>query len=165
MALVLSYAGIALVAMQDVRPGQDGLALGVGLVFASTLTYSIYLVGAGQAIARIGALRFTAYAMTVACVAVLIQFVLTHPMAALRQSDRVYALSFAMAIFSTVLPVFLLSAGIRMIGSGHASMMGAIGPVSTIFLAYVFLGEAISASQIAGSLLVLAGVLMIGLKR
>jgi drug/metabolite transporter (DMT)-like permease len=165
MALVLSYAGIALVVMQDVHPGQDGLALGVGLVFASTLTYSIYLVGAGRAIARIGALRFTAYAMIVACVAVLIQFVLTHPMAALRQTDRVYALSFAMAIFSTVLPVFLLSAGIRRIGSGHASMVGAIGPVSTIFLAYVFLGEAISASQIAGSLLVLAGVLMIGLKR
>lgn len=164
MALVLSYVGIALVAMQDVRPGQDGLALGVGLVFASTLTYSIYLVGAGQAIARIGASRFTAYAMTVACVAVLIQFALTHPMAALRQTDRVYVLSFAMAIFSTVLPVFLLSAGIRRIGSGHASMVGAIGPVSTIFLAYAFLGEAISVSQIAGSLLVLAGVLMIGLK-
>lgn len=165
MALVLSYAGIALVAVQDVSPDQDGLALGVGLVFASTLTYSIYLIGAGRVIARIGSLRFTAYAMIVACVAVLIQFVLTHPMAALRQTDRVYALSFAMAIFSTVLPVFLLSAGIRMIGSGHASMMGTIGPVSTIFLAYVFLGEAISASQIAGSLLVLAGVLMIGLKR
>lgn len=141
------------------------LAWGVALVFASTLTYSIYLIWAGRAIARIGALRFTAYAMTVASVAVLIQFALTHPLADLHQSSRVYALSIAMAIFSTVLPVFLLSAGIRMIGSGHASMVGAIGPVSTIALAYVFLGEAISLAQIAGSLLVLAGVLVIGLKR
>ncbi len=165
VALLLSYAGIALVVMQDVRIGQNGLALGVGLVFASTLTYSIYLVGAGQAIARIGALRFTAYAMTVACAAVLIQFALTHPMADLRQPDRVYALSITMAIFSTVLPVFLLSAGIRMIGSGRASMVGSVGPVSTIFLGYLFLGEAISPAQIAGSLLVLTGVLIIGLKR
>lgn len=164
MALVLSYAGIALVAMHDVILSQSGIALGVGLVFASTLTYSIYLVGAGQVIARIGALRFTAYAMTVACLAVLFQFVMTHPMADLRQSDRVYALSIAMAIFSTVLPVFLLSAGIRMIGSGHASMVGSIGPVSTIFMAYVFLGETISPVQVAGSMLVLIGVLIIGLK-
>ncbi|MBZ0105175.1 MAG: DMT family transporter [Sulfuricella denitrificans] len=165
MALVLSYAGIALVAMQDINLGQNGLLLGVGLVFASTLTYSIYLVGAGYTIARIGALRFTAYAMTVACLAVLIQFFMTHPVADLRQSDRVYALSIAMAIFSTVLPVFLLSAGIRMIGSGRASMAGSIGPVSTILLAYIYLGETISPAQIAGSLLVLAGVLIIGLKR
>lgn len=164
-ALLLSYTGIALVVLQDVHISQDGLVLGVGLVFASTLTYSVYLVGAGQAIVRIGALRFTAYAMTVACVAVLIQFALTHPLADLRQPDRVYALSIAMAIFSTVLPVFLLSAGIRMIGSGRASMVGAVGPVSTIFLAWAFLGEAISLSQIAGSFLVLAGVLVIGLKR
>jgi drug/metabolite transporter (DMT)-like permease len=166
-ALILSYAGIALVVMQDVQFGQGGdkLAWGVALVFASTLTYSIYLIWAGRAIARIGALRFTAYAMTVASAAVLIHFALTHPLADLHQSSRVYALSIAMAIFSTVLPVFLLSAGIRMIGSGHASMVGAIGPVSTIALAYVFLGEAISLAQIAGSLLVLAGVMVIGLKR
>jgi drug/metabolite transporter (DMT)-like permease len=89
----------------------------------------------------------------------------THPLSDLQQTERVYALSIAMAIFSTVLPVFLLAAGIRMIGSGRASMVGAIGPVSTIFMAYMFLGESISAPQIAGSLLVLAGVLIIGVKR
>jgi drug/metabolite transporter (DMT)-like permease len=170
MALLLSYAGIGLVVMHDLHfngsaPGQSGLVLGIVLVFASTLTYSIYLIGAGQLIARIGALRFTAYAMTVACLAVLIQFAVTHPLSDLQQTERVYALSIAMAIFSTVLPVFLLAAGIRMIGSGRASMVGAIGPISTIFMAYMFLGESISAPQLAGSLLVLAGVLIIGLKR
>lgn len=167
LALLLSYAGIALAVMPDVHSGQGGdrLAWGVALVFASTFTYSIYLIGAGHAIARIGAQRFTAYAMTVACAAVLGQFALTHPLADLQQSGRVYALSFAMAVFSTVLPVFLLSAGIRRIGSGRASLVGAIGPVSTIALAYVFLGEAITPAQIAGSLLVLAGVGVIGYKR
>ena len=170
MALLVSYAGISLVVMHDFHLGggtlgQSGLALGIALVFASTLTYSVYLIGAGQLIARIGALRFTAYAMTVACFAVLAQFALTHPLSDLRQSERVYALSISMAVFSTVLPVFLLSAAIRMIGSGRASMVGSIGPVSTIFMAYVFLGEAITMAQIGGSLLVLAGVLLIGMKR
>ncbi|MDP2830019.1 MAG: DMT family transporter [Sulfuricellaceae bacterium] len=165
IALALSYAGIALVVMQDVSTTQDGLAWGVLLVFASTCTYAIYLIGAGQAIARIGAMRFTAYAMTVACVAVLIQFALTRPLADLQQTQRVYTLSIAMAVFSTVLPVFLLSAGIRRIGASHASMVGAIGPVSTIFMAYVFLGEMVTPAQIVGSLLVLAGVMVISLRR
>jgi drug/metabolite transporter (DMT)-like permease len=68
-----------------------------------------------------------------------------------------------MAIFSTLLPVFLLSHAIRRIGSGSTSLIGSIGPVSTIFMAYVFLQESVSSLQVAGSALVLAGVLVVSL--
>jgi drug/metabolite transporter (DMT)-like permease len=70
-----------------------------------------------------------------------------------------------MALFSTVLPAFMIAAAMRRIGSVHTSMIGSIGPVSTIYLAYVFLGERLSLVQITGSILVLAGVLMISLKK
>jgi drug/metabolite transporter (DMT)-like permease len=163
VAMVLSYAGIALVFLHDIGTKEGGIVLGSSLVFASTLSYSIYLVGAGHAIARIGTMRFTAYAMVVASTASLLQFVVMRPMSALDLPVRVYELSIAMAIFSTVLPVFLLSFAIRRIGSGSASLIGSIGPVSTIYLAYVFLHERISLLQIAGSILVLAGVLVISL--
>jgi len=98
--------------------------------------------GAGHAIARIGATRFTAYAMVVASAASLLQFGVTHPLSALDLPLRVYELSIAMAIFSTVLPVFLLSYAIKRIGSGNSSLIGSIGPVATIALAYVFLASA-----------------------
>jgi drug/metabolite transporter (DMT)-like permease len=163
-AMVLCYAGIALVFLHDFGMKQGGsVVLGASLVFASTLSYSIYLVGAGHAIARIGAMRFTAYAMVVASAASLLQFVVMRPLSALDLPLRVYELSIAMAIFSTVLPVFLLSFAIRRIGSGSASLIGTIGPVSTIFMAYVFLNESISLLQIAGSTLVLGGVLIISM--
>lgn len=163
-AMALCYAGIALVFLHDVGMKQGGsVVLGASLVFASTLSYSIYLVGAGHAIARIGAMRFTAYAMVVASAASLLQFVVIHPLSALDLPLRVYELSIAMAIFSTVLPVFLLSFAISRIGSGSASLIGTIGPVSTIFMAYVFLNESISLLQIAGSTLVLGGVLIISM--
>ncbi|KAF0201925.1 MAG: hypothetical protein FD173_2058 [Gallionellaceae bacterium] len=162
-AMVLSYAGIALVFLHDVGVNEGSVVLGSALVFASTLSYSIYLVGAGHAIARIGSMRFTAYAMVVASAASLLQFGVMRPLSALDLPLRVYELSLAMAIFSTVLPVFLLSFAIRRIGSGSASLIGSIGPVSTIYMAYVFLGERISLLQIAGSALVLAGVLVISL--
>jgi drug/metabolite transporter (DMT)-like permease len=125
----------------------------------------VYLVGAGHSIARIGATRFTAYVLTVACVACLLQFAVTHSLADLDLPLRVYGLSAAMAVFSTVLPAFLLAAAMHRIGSMHTSMIGSIGPVSTIYLAYVFLGEQVSLMQISGSILVLAGVLMISLKK
>ena len=164
-ALVLSYAGIVLVFMQDVRTPQDGLVLGAALVFASTLTYSIYLIGAGHTIARIGAMRFTAYAMVVASMATFLQFALTHPASALALPSRVYELGFTMAIVSTVLPVFMLSSGIRLIGAGRTALVGSIGPVATILMAHTLLGEALSIQQIGGSALVLVGVLLISLQR
>lgn len=161
-AMVLSYAGIALVFLHDVGMNQGSDVLkGAALVFASTLSYSIYLVGAGHAIARIGAIRFTAYAMMVASIACVLQFLMMRPMNALDLPVRVYELAITMAIFSTVLPVFLLSFAIRRIGSGSTSLIGSIGPVSTIYMAFVFLGEHISMLQIAGSALVLCGVLII----
>ena len=164
LALLISYAGIALVYLHDMKVLQHDALSGSVLVFASALAYAIYLVGAGHTIARIGATRFTAYVLTVACIACLVQFAVTHSVGELNLSFRVYGLGVAMAVFSTVLPAFLLAAAMRRIGSMHTSMIGSIGPVSTIFLAYVFLGEQVSPMQIMGSMLVLAGVLMISLK-
>ncbi|MCX7192108.1 MAG: DMT family transporter [Proteobacteria bacterium] len=166
IAMALSYAGIALVFLHDVGMKQGGsVVLGSVLVFLSTLSYSSYLVGVGHAVKRIGTTRFTAYAMVVASAASLMQFVALRPMSALDLPLSVYELSVAMAIFSTVLPVFMLSYAIQRIGSGSASLIGSIGPVSTIYMAYLFLNERISLLQIAGSMLVLAGVLIISLNR
>ncbi len=162
-AMAVCYAGIALVFFHDVGTLQGGIVVGASLVFASTLSYSVYLVGAGHAIARIGTARFTAYAMIVATSASVLQFAFTHPLQALEVPARVVELALAMAIFSTLLPVFLLSHAIRRIGSGSTSLIGSIGPVSTLFMAYVFLQERLSVSQVAGSALVLAGVILVGL--
>jgi drug/metabolite transporter (DMT)-like permease len=160
-AMVLSYAGILLVFLHDSGSAQPNVVLGAALVFGGTLAYSVYLVGAGHAIGRLGALRFTAYASIVASAASLLQFAATRAPAALHVSARAFALAFAMAILSTVLPVFLLSLAIRRIGPARASLVGSVGPVSTILLAWLFLQEGISLLQIGGSALVLAGVLLI----
>ena len=163
-SIALSYAGIALVFFKAVGSGGDP-SLGTLLVFGSALSYALYLVGAGQVMARIGMTRFTSYASLVSCFAILIQFAATRPLAALDLPLRVYGIALGMALFSTVAPFFLLSAGIRLIGAGRAALVGSLGPVATIGLAHIFLGEAFTAWQAAGSLLVLAGVLSISLGR
>jgi drug/metabolite transporter (DMT)-like permease len=70
-----------------------------------------------------------------------------------------------MALISTVLPAFMLAEAMKRIGSSYTAMVGSIGPISTIYLAYIFLGEQLSLIQICGSILVLVGVLMVSLKK
>lgn len=164
IALALSYAGIAVVFYDELHIQAEHLFLGAGLVFTSTLTYSFYLLGTGEFVHKIGASRFTAYAMLVASMAVFIQFALTQPLQALQLPMVVYQYSLIMAIVSTVLPVFMLSAAIRIIGSGHTSMVGALGPVVTLFLANVFLGESLTNLQITGAGLVMLGVFSLMIK-
>ncbi|MDR3392590.1 MAG: DMT family transporter [Sulfuriferula sp.] len=165
IALVVSYSGIALVFAHNMAQPSSNMLLGAGLVFASTLSYSIYLVGASHAINKIGTIRFTALAMIVASAITLTHFAATHDLGALRLPVRIYMLSAAMAVFSTILPVFMLSAAIRLINPGRTALIGSAGPIATIFMAYLFLNETIGALQIIGSVLVLSGVLLISWKR
>jgi drug/metabolite transporter (DMT)-like permease len=65
---------------------------------------------------------------------------------------------------ATVIPSFLISGGLKRIGSNNVAIISSIGPVSTIVQAHYLLGEKIVAEQIAGTLLVIAGVLLIGWK-
>lgn len=164
LALALSYAGIVLIAMHDISfSSTSSTVLGAGFILLSAFTYACYLVGSGSVLHKIGTQRFTAYTMVVACIACVIHFALSHPMSSLELPMSVYQLGLGMAIVSTILPVILLNAGIRRVGSNKASLIASIGPVSTILLAALFLGEPVTFYQMIGTALVLAGVLSISI--
>jgi len=76
--------------------------------------------------------------------------------------NRLWAYSLLLAIIATVIPSFLISAGMKKIGSNNVAIISSIGPVSTIVQAHFILGEKMFAAQIAGTVLVIAGVLLIG---
>ncbi len=119
------------------------------------------LVGSGQMVARIGAVRLTAYASLVACVLCIAQFLLLRPLHGLLLPTPVYALSLLNGTVCTALPVLATMLALRRIGSGLAAQIGMLGPVSTIVLSVLLLGEAMGPWQIAGTLLVLGGVLLV----
>ena len=125
-ALLLSYAGIAFVFWHDVRftGNADATLTGGGLVFASAILYALYLVQAGGVIARLGSTRFIAWAMLASTVFIVAQFLLTRPLAALAVPRSIHALAIAMAIFSTVLPTWLIAESIRRMGANAASLVG-----------------------------------------
>jgi drug/metabolite transporter (DMT)-like permease len=158
LPLALCYAGIALAVSHDFHIGGSDVAMGCALVFASSLSYAVYLMWSGEVVKRLGSTRVTALATGVACILSISQFWVMRPLSNLAQPWQVHALSMAMAIFSTVLPIWLVSEAIRRLGAGPASMVGTLGPVFTILLAALLLGEPVSAMQMAGAALVIFGV-------
>ncbi len=159
-AMAVCYAGIALCLIHDVRAsGNLGLtALGSALSFLSALCYAVYLILSNRLIARIGSLRFTAYAMTVSCVAVIVHFLLTHPLSALDLPWQVLTYGAIMALLCTVLPVFMVSEANRRIGPAQVGILSSLGPVATLALGFILLAESITLAQVAGMALVLGGV-------
>jgi drug/metabolite transporter (DMT)-like permease len=164
-ALALSYGGIAVAFASDLHLATDrgALLLGSGLVFGSAVANALYLLASGPTIARIGTRRAAAYAMLISTGFVLAQFAATQPLAALRQPWPIYGLALAMAVFSTVLPGVLLAESIKRIGAGQVALIGSAGPIITIYLGVVVLGEPATAAQLLGAALVLTGVLMVTL--
>ena len=159
-ALALCYAGIALAVAHDLRltgTAQD-LALGGSLVFGSALSYALYLLGSGRVVGRLGAVRVTAFASLIACGLGIGQFLLLRPLAALVQPGPVYALALAMALFSTVLPVWAVAEAIRRLGPGPVALTGSLGPVVTLLLAWFLLDETLGIAQLIGAALVIMGV-------
>lgn len=161
-ALGLCYLGIALALGHDLSiSGEFGdVLLGSAFVFGSALAYALYLMGNGQVVGRLGSMRVTALASTFACVYAIAQFLAIRPLSALDLPWQVYGLGVAMALFSTVAPVWLVSEAIRRLGAGPVSLTGTVGPVVTIFLGWVMLDEPVGLWQLGGASLVIAGVLV-----
>lgn len=165
LALVITYLGVAFAFLPDLQMGmQKNLMIGSSLIFLSALTYAIYLIGSGEMIPKVGALRFTCYAMLISTAMIIIHYSISVGGNLFAYQPAVYWLSITMAVFTTVIPSFMISEGIKRIGSGNASIIASIGPIATIILANIFLDEIINSWQIGGTCIVLGGVLMISWK-
>lgn len=160
-AMALSYAGVLLVFGHELTFDGWSTVTGAALVLASAVSYAVYLVYSGQMVQRLGSLRLVGWATTVACVLCLLQFVLLRPLSAAVVAPEVIGLSVVNAVFCTAAPVVMVMMAIERIGSGLTAQTGMIGPLSTIALGVAVLGEPFNAWIVAGTALVLAGVLWV----
>jgi drug/metabolite transporter (DMT)-like permease len=167
-ALLLSYAGIALVVSNQVDTSTQGrlFLFGVMLVFASALLYAVYLVAGSQVVKRVGSMRFTAYSMAVATVPAVVQFILLEqPAAALDLPGKVWVYALVLATLSTVFPVFLQAEALKRIGANQFALIGAVGPVSVAITSALGLDEPFTWVQAVGGALVIFGVMLVTLKK
>lgn len=166
IALLLTYTGIviAYAGQLTVEHADHAFFMGSALIFLCAITYAIYIVGSGKMIPQVGATKFTAYAMLASTAGVFTHYALAGNYALLHSGTEYWGYGIMLAIFATVIPSFLLSYGMKLIGANNAAIVASIGPVSTIIQAHWVLGEKIFMAQIVGTLLVIAGVIIIGWK-
>ena len=165
LALVLSYAGIALVLSNQIAAEGRLFALGAALVFASALCYAVYLVAGSQMVRRIGSMRFTAYSTVVATVPAVVQFFVMESAESLHLPGAVWGYAIVLATVSTVLPLFLQAEALNRIGANHFALIGAVGPVSVAITSALGLDEPFTGVQALGGALVIFGVLLVSLRK
>ena len=158
LALAVSYAGVALVFGHEVRLEGADAALGAALVFGSAVSYALYLVYSGEEVKRLGALRLTGLATGVACLLCIAQFLLLRPLAAMAVAPEVIWLSMLNAVACTFAPVLMVMLAIERLGASLVAQTGMIGPLSTITMGVLILGEPFTGWLVAGTVLVLAGI-------
>lgn len=158
IASAIGYAGVLLVFGQELGFQGANVALGSALVFGSALAYALYLVASGEVVQRLGALRLTGAATSVACLFSIAQLFVLRPATAVIVPEPVIWLSLVNAVFTTFAPVLMVMMAIERIGATMAAQCGMVGPMSTILLGVLLLGEPFTGWLIAGTALVLLGV-------
>jgi drug/metabolite transporter (DMT)-like permease len=164
-ALALSYLGVLVVFGGDLTVQGPHVALGAALVFGSAVSYALYLVFSGEAVKDMGALRLTGFATSIACVLCIAQFFVLRPASAMVVAPEVIWLSLLNATLCTFLPVLLVMMAIERVGAAATAQTGMIGPLSTIALSVVLLGEPFTIWMALGTVLVLTGVWLLAQAR
>lgn len=164
ISIIVTYAGLAIIFLDRggiVEGSFTELLKGSTLVFLSAIAYASYLVGSGTLIEQVGSVRLTTYSMLVSCGAIIIHYLITSDLNLINYPIEVYIYSFMMAVIATVIPSFLINEGIRRMGAPNVSIVGSLGPASTIILAMIFLGESLTLVQFGGATIIVMGVVII----
>lgn len=166
-AVAVAYAGVAFVFAHDAALGGGDVWLGGALVLGSALVYAVYLTVSGEIVRRIGTLRLTAGVAVWAALAAIAHAAVSGARAGTLTLDAmlpatvagpVMALSLVNAFACYVAPMVMLGMAIARVGAPVAASTGLVGPVATIALAAVVLGEPVTLWSVGGAVLVLAGV-------
>jgi drug/metabolite transporter (DMT)-like permease len=170
ISILITYLGIGTAYWGEMKiiPNTSLFIYGSSMVLLCGITYAFYLVGTGKLVPILGAGLYTSLAMLAASIGIfthyLIQALSKGTLNTLRISipNHIIGHVIALAMIATVIPSFLLSTGMKRLGSNNLSIITSIGPVATLFQANWLLGETLSWQQILGTLLVIIGVIRIG---
>jgi drug/metabolite transporter (DMT)-like permease len=155
LALVLSYAGVLLAYSGDSDFDPEHGPIGLLLVLGAALSYASFLLSSDSLQKRLGTNRFTAIALLTAGLFVNIHYLISG--GSYQHDPGVWLWCAVLAVFGTFLPSLMLMHGIRLLGAARATVVGGIGPIMTMVLGAIFLGEGSSWLELTGLALAIIG--------
>lgn len=160
LAAAITYAGLVVVFLSALPTGGRDVWIGTALVLGCAVTFALYQLLAKGFITAMGSALFTSIALTGSAVACIAHYVITSRSFDFSSSPRFFWLAAGTAIFATVLPSFLVNAGLARISPQSTSMIATISPLITISLAVWILGEQFTVADAIGAAMVIAGVML-----
>lgn len=165
ITLVLTYLGLWIIFNQEAVMDSNNALTGVVFVLLSALSYSFYVLLSKRIIDATGSRWFTALAMCVSSVFVLIYYAVFFQWSSLTVTNMAWVYIFCLAIVSTVIPSFLISEAIAKVGPARTGVVGTVGPILTILLASAILSEPFTVNHAIGTALVLFGVMLLTVRK
>lgn len=172
IAVIVTYTGILLAITGEYNLAEEfrsvsrkDLLIGTLLILGCAVAYAVYISGSSHVIPDFGASLFNSLAMLAASSGVFIHYFFGGQQSLMELSESAWTYGLLMALFATVIPSYLITESIRRIGGNNTAIIAGIGPVSTILMAWWWLGESVTLWQLAGTVCTLSGVWMISKAR
>ena len=164
VSIVVSMAGIALL-----YRGGDGVALstvGLSLVFASSISYAVYMVMANRINLQMGSVKMTFYAICF-CMSFLLLYSVTlgSGLPPVLTEATSWGWGFMLGLVPTVLSLIFMVKAVKSIGSTPTAILGALEPVTAVSIGVLVFGEILTSRLIAGIILILGSVVLIAVKK
>ncbi|TCI04587.1 EamA family transporter [Corallincola luteus] len=158
--LPITWAGVAVMVGHDLKQQGQHILLGTGLVATSAVIFAFYMVFSKPLINKVSSAAFTIVAMVAASIGILLHYLFSQPnlLVITQQPLPVYGYGLIIALFCTVLPSFMFSDAIRLVGPDKTSVTGSLGPVCTAIAAVLILGEPFTIWHLLGTAMVVVPI-------
>jgi len=157
-AMLVSYGGLLVIFGWNLAVDPQGIVAGTLLVLGSAITFALYQHLAKRQMLVLGSALFTCIGMSTAAICAIAQnLAIAGPQSYLALTPQLWAYGLALGVLGTVLPSFLMNAGMARIGARATASTAAFGPVVTIVIAVIVLSEPFILFHGVGTALVLLG--------
>lgn len=164
-SLMLSYFGVIIVYSADLDSFGPDQSKGAMLVLVSAFVFGLYVVYADVWMKRVRSVDFTSVAMVAASILTLSHAWSVYGVEMLKYPMEFYAIAACLGFFCTFVPSYMISYGIKQVGSNQASIFACLGPAFTILVAYFTLGESFGLWEMLGMAMTILASLLISKKQ
>ena len=159
VCMLLALGGIGLLYKSE--DGSTLSLIGTLLVFASSLSYAIYIVGINQtSLKNVATLKVTFYVLlfglSLFVARLLYSGVLNTP-----DQWYLWANLLALAVFPTAISFLCTTGAIQYIGSTPTAILGALEPVTAIFFGIAVFGESLTVRESFGLVMIIVAVRLV----
>ena len=158
LAFAISYLGLVIVLRPDRAELPPEFWSGVGFAVLCAFSIGCVYSFANPLIKRIGASRFSILTHISAALGMIVLAAGTQTGASFDIGAEAYVWVVLIVVLATVAPIMIQYEAMRRIGAARVSLIGLLGPVVTVLLAWVVLDEQLDAIQLGGFALVLFGI-------